>query len=190
VGSVLGTGTGDFHSFEFHGGPIDDPKSVTAAFAILGHAAMAWARLEAHIDAVLVHINKTGNSKDLYKPGHPIGFSGKLKLLKRWFTKHPPLKQYEPKIRLAFTAFKNLSRSRNLMLHGILEAYDPETKIVKFTSMKFEGNDTFRVGSYAINLDQISQFTETVNQANAMFGRDISSKLFTPDSVEQLKTRE
>ena len=110
MGSFLDTGTRR-HRFDFEGGPIDNFETAREAFEVLGHAAMAWARLESHVDAVLIHVNKAVHSTELYNPEHPIGFANKLKLLKRWFNQHPFLKSLAGEIREAAHVFKENLRN-------------------------------------------------------------------------------
>ena len=68
--------------FNFTGGPIDTPDAdgMDIPFAAFGFAVMAWGRLETHLDALLIHLNKRRFSKELFDPIHPISFSRKLAL--------------------------------------------------------------------------------------------------------------
>jgi hypothetical protein len=113
-------------SFNFAGGPIDDIGEAEIAFAALGVAAMAWARLETHIEAVLVQVNKRRFSQELHDPEHPVFFSRKLRLLKTWFNKHKALAKFRPKIKPVAERAKALSAVRNELLHALFESYDPD----------------------------------------------------------------
>jgi hypothetical protein len=179
VGSAfLDIGKGTVARFHFTGGPIDAPKSASKAFTTIGHAAMAWARLEAQVDALLIHVNQARHDPKLYNPNHPIGFRSKLKLLKTWFNKHPPLKPLAAEMREAVTCLKNLSTNRNLLLHAIMDSYDPTSERVDFTSTKSEGDDTFRIRAYSATLQDLETATAQVIQVNELLWRSITSKVF------------
>jgi hypothetical protein len=89
----------DIHKIRFTGGPLDSPEEMKAAAELwraIGLAACAWARLEQHLDAVLIHVNQPKHSEKLHDPDRPIGFKRKIKLLKRWFNQHPVLVLGDP----------------------------------------------------------------------------------------------
>lgn len=46
------------HKYRYIGGPIELPDECHTLFADYGLAAASWARMEQHIDAILVQINK------------------------------------------------------------------------------------------------------------------------------------
>jgi len=90
------------HEFRFNGGPISHSSNASPVFLALGHAAAAWSRFEQHIDSILLQVNKEQHSNEilsLYDPNHPRPFKDKIRLLKRYFNKHPALKDYRNKIR-------------------------------------------------------------------------------------------
>lgn len=74
--------------FPFYECAVDSPDVPRSVYAAVGKAAMAWARLEQHLDAVLLQVNKKRFSESLYRE-HPGTFIGKVRLLKDWFNKHP-----------------------------------------------------------------------------------------------------
>src|SRR5436853_427650 len=78
------------HTFEnLTGGPIDNPSNAIRAFTIFGHLAVSWARLEQHVDLILIQVNRPDRSRALFDPNHPIAFSRKMRLLKKWMEHHP-----------------------------------------------------------------------------------------------------
>ena len=111
--------------FAFFNGPIDEPGEAYPAFAVYGRAAAAWARLEHHLDAVIIHINKEAFSARLYEKEHPISFERKIDLLKKWFNQHPPLASFTGDMRILTSRLKVVAKlDRNVLLHSILSSYD------------------------------------------------------------------
>lgn len=175
-------------TFQFAGGPIEDRDSAASAFLALGHAASAWARLEQLIDAILIHINNIQFSKKLFDPEHPVSFRKKIKLLKRWFNKHPALAEHTDDIRTITSRLKELAEHRNTYLHSIFEAYDPVTKTLALHSLKFLGDDTFHAKSEKVTLEAIETFADLTIKANRYLWHCVAQPLFTPDAVKRLET--
>ncbi len=179
----------DLYTFQFTGGPIDNPDQAGQAWIALGHAAAAWARLEQQIDALLFQLNKAQHSEELYNPEHPIAFGNKIKMLKRWFNQHPALKERTQDIRDLTSRLKSLGAERNAMLHSILEGYSPDTETLTFRSLRFEGDGNFKIKLHKTSLKSVSSFAAVTNTANKWLW-EISSELFTPDGIERLRKPE
>ena len=176
----------DLFQFKFSGGPIDGRANAAPAFEALGYAAASWARFEQHIDAILIHINKKKYSKKLYNKDFPVAFTGKIRLLKRWFNQHPALAQHTKQIREITSRQKVLRLDRNRFLHSILEHYDPATQEVTLRRITFEGNDKFRIEKFISPLALIVKFAEVTNLANRCL-KTVSNAIFTESVVSQLE---
>jgi hypothetical protein len=184
------------HQDEFllNGGPISDPSKASAVFLALGHAAAAWSRLEQHIDTILLQVNKEQHSNEilsLYNPDHPRPFSDKIRLLKRYFNKHPALKEHKQKIRDFASAAKKMALERNEYIHSVIQDYDEKTQIVSLLSIqpKYDPDNPylFRIVRYKPPLKTIQSFADFVNRANNSLEK-ISRQLFTENAVAQLRT--
>jgi hypothetical protein len=172
--------------FAFFSGPIDDPIPAGEAFAVYGRAAASWARLEHHMDAVIIQINKREHSTELYSE-HPETFGRKIEVMKRWFNQYPPLADFQIDIRELTSRLKVLSRDhRNMYLHSIFKSYDPATLTVELQNIKMLPNGDIRVRVRSITLDQLNIFTDLVNASNRYLGT-VSLRLFTPDGVLRLR---
>ena len=114
--------------FDFTGGPLEDPEQSESALAAFGLVAMSWSRLETHLDALLIHLNKKRFSKEIFEPKHPVSFSRKLKLLKQSFAGHEALSHHKPAIDKLATQLKTLSEARNAFLHALFSEYDAKKK--------------------------------------------------------------
>ena len=131
--------------FAFYHSAIDDPDTPRSVFTAIGRAAMAWARLEQHLDAVILHINQKRHSEELHRE-HPISFEGKMQVVKRWFNQHPGLLPHKEAMRELTSTLKILSKeARNPLLHSIFARYNAATKEITLQSIKYMGNDDFRL---------------------------------------------
>ncbi|WP_159590363.1 MULTISPECIES: hypothetical protein [Chelativorans] len=173
--------------FVFVGGPLDAPDGLDDLFRALGFASAQWARLEQHIDAVLIHVNNREHSDTIFDAKHPISFQAKIKLLKRWFNQHPALANLTVDIRTLTTKLKELSPHRNNLIHGVLDSWDAATKTCVLRTLKFIGDDEFNLSNHEYTIEGI----ETVAELTAMSNRylsTISQAIFTKDALAQLRT--
>ena len=182
--------TPDDHEFLLAGGPLDAlDEAITLPLLALGHAAMTWARLEKHIDILLMHINKIRHSAkplNLYNPDHPRPFVDKLRLLKRYFNQHPALFPHAEIIRKLASDLKKAAKERNAYLHTIFEAYDPEQRILMLRTVEFKGNDNFRFAGQEVPIECIMDFTRRSVELNRTLAK-VSSDVFTPAMLERLR---
>jgi hypothetical protein len=172
--------------FNFTGGPLDDPDGMDIQFAAFGLAAMAWARLETHLDALLIQINKKSFSHDIFDPVHPISFSRKLDLLNKWFRRHGALSGLHPAVEKLSSQLKTLSKDRNQFLHALFSAYSLDSGEITLRSIYYTGKESFELRRQTFRAERLVHFAMTVNSANESLW-SISSSLFTPRGVELLR---
>ena len=178
------------HTYRYIGGPIEQPDQYQELMQAIGHEAASWARMEQHLDAILVQINKIHHSNevfDLYNPDHPRPLSDKLRLLKRYFNRHPGLSRYKDTIRDFSGAVKKLAVERNELMHGVLEDYDHAKKIVTLNGMTYrkKTNDFHNV-TQSFELAKLHDVARLTNLAHYMLC-DVSKELFTADGVKRLQ---
>ena len=169
--------------------PLDDPNKMAEAaelFRAIGLATSSWARLETHIDMVLIHLNQPKHSLKLYQKDHPIGFKSKVKLLKRWFNQHPALKPQAGGLRAIAPKFLELGQQRNIFLHSILSDYDPATKRAIWRGIKPEGEETYRVGKHIGSVDHLINFAAASHEAHVKFAK-VCRSLYDSGMLEQLR---
>ncbi|THD65326.1 MAG: hypothetical protein E7813_15290 [Bradyrhizobium sp.] len=178
------------HRIRFLGGPVDNPTEASEALAVIGHTAVSWARMEQHIDAMLIQINREQHSDeliDLYDENHPGTFDAKIKMLKRYFNKHPALSQYTETVIDCATGLKTLAEDRNLLMHGALQDYDPSTKMMTINSTKYQRRtDDFSCRTQPFSVPQLVRHAAIVNLAHHKLC-EVSRQLFTVDAVERLQ---
>ncbi len=169
--------------------PLDHPDKMADAaelFRVIGLATSSWARLETHIDMVLILLNQPKHSLELYQKDHPVSFSSKVKLLKRWFNKHPALQPQAGALRTITPQFLELSKQRNIFLHSILSDYDPATKQAIWRGIKPEGEATFRIGRHVGSVDQLINFAAAAHEAHVQFSK-VCRNLDNSGVFEQLR---
>lgn len=175
-----------------------DQDSVQAAPALeaYGRVAASWARLEHHIDALLVQVNKPTHSETLFVNGHPRAFANKIELLKAWFNNYPPLAAYTEDMRSLTSHLKTLSKdaekrflSRNVLLHAIPASYDAEKRELTFHHMEFMKDGNIHSRHIAVTLEQLAIFADLVQLANTFLGH-ITKEIFTPEGYARLQMRE
>lgn len=191
---ILNDGT-QRHEFLLNGGPISQTGNVTL-FAVMGRLASAWSRLEQHVDSILLQVNKKQHSNEvlsLFDPNHPRPFTDKIRLLKKYFNKHPALRGYKEQIRVFTKRAKELGEDRNIYLHSVIQSYNERTEIVEFLSIRpiYDPTDPykFRIKRYKPPLSHIRNFVTVVNSANNYL-EEISRRLFTDDAVARLRKPE
>jgi hypothetical protein len=186
----------DVHHFLLNGGPINQPNTAAPAFLALGLAAAAWGRLEQHIDAILLQVNKEQHSDEilaLYDPNHPKPFTDKIRLLKTYFNEHPALAELKERIRSFASAARSLSKERNDYIHGIFERYDEQSRTVYLHAIrpKFDRQNPylFTITLSEVPLETLKGFADIVNRANDEL-EGISRALFNEGAIERLRKRE
>ncbi|MCT7373436.1 hypothetical protein [Chelativorans salis] len=182
--------------FAFYHSLVDaDPALASPALEALGRVVASWSRLEHHIDALIVQINKPDHSQSLFEKNHPASFGNKVKLLKKWFNRYPPIASYTEDMRWLTSRLKMLADddtsvgvSRNVLLHSIPASFDADTQTLVLHHMKMVGGN---IHSRHINvpLAQMRHFAEAVQTANK-FLSTITQELFTPEGYERLQKRE
>jgi hypothetical protein len=111
----------------------------------------------------------------VHDPDHPIGFKKKIKLLKRWFNRHPAL------------VVLSLSNTRNTFLHSILDSYDPKTQTAIFRSLQAKTDHTCEFHKSVGTLENLLRFAEAAQRAHLQFV-SISAPLFAPDVIARLRS--
>jgi len=163
--------------FSIIGGPLEAPDDHILLFAALGFAGSAWARMEQQLDIVLIHLNKERRSAALYQLEYPVAFDRKIKLAKRWFNQYPPLKSYQADIRIFTSKIKEIAPIRNYLFHSILQEWDAEKQVATMQTVKFEGDDNFRVQRRAVSLKTIKTFGRLANAGNKFLSH-VTLKIF------------
>ncbi|WP_163269661.1 hypothetical protein [Chelativorans alearense] len=178
----------------YHSLVDDDPKIAAPALEALGRVAAGWSRLEHHLDALIIQVNKPQYSERLFEQ-HPVSFSKKLALLKKWFNNYPPLEKWQEDIRYLASRLKILSKedaqkflSRNVLLHAIPASYNAETETLTLHHLKFVG-DQIHTRHIDVSLKQLSTFFDLVQMANHLLGL-ITQELFTEEGHAQLEGRQ
>jgi hypothetical protein len=169
--------------------PLDNPDKMAEAAELwraIGLATSSWARLETHIDMVLIHLNQPKHSVTLYAKEHPIGFKSKVKLLKRWFNGHPLLRIKARELREIAPQFLALGKQRNLFLHSIVSDYNPTTREVIWRGIRAAGEETYQAGRHVGSVDQLLNFATEAHSAHVRLAK-LCRDLYDAGTIERLR---
>lgn len=109
------------------GGDLDDlPPFAEPILMAVGLAAFHWARLEQHLDTLLISVNKEYFSKEKFDPTPNTSFQLKIKLFKKWFVIDPRFSAYKNRAKKLAVAFKEASADRHLLFHSNLQRFEKE----------------------------------------------------------------
>ena len=172
--------------FVFIGGPLDANDGSPELYTAIGTVSAQWARLEQHIDAVLLHINNPDHSREIFDPKHPASFSRKIFLIKRWFNQHPALSQMTDDMRTLTSKLKEINTHRQNLIHGVLEQWDTEKQSAVFRTLKYIGDDEFVLSTHTYTMEAIRDVADIVSSSNR-FLANISRTIFTLDALERLR---
>jgi hypothetical protein len=186
ISELSPTERSDLLQFNFRRGPLEDPTGCESIFGAFGLAIMAWARLETQVDCLLIQINKKSISAELFDPDHPVSFSRKLRLLKRWFRRHELLSEHAPVIDEFVARMQKLSAVRNDYFHALLSAYDAKEDVVTLRNIRFIGKDQFHIARRKCSGKQLTSFAAAVTVLNNGLW-EITRQLFTRDALGRLR---
>jgi hypothetical protein len=178
------------HRYRLRGGPIDTPAEDAEVFLALGRAFAAWSRTEQHIDAIILQVNKANHSTpelDLFDPKHPVPFADKIKLLKRYFRRHPALAQFRDDIVDIADGLKAFAEQRNDWAHSILQEYDRDSKRITFNLIRYQHKTRdFLCREKVTPIQLVDAVANHCIAANKLLS-SISSQLFTVEGAEMLR---
>lgn len=172
--------------FIFNGGPLSEIGLISPYVQRLGYAIAAWAQLERHLDAILIHINQEKYSKTLYNPDHPVSLKNKLALLRKWFNQHKALSAELDDFRTLKSRIKELSGIRNNIMHFAIDFYDGPTNTATITGF-CQGENGLKLSRVDYNIEQLAAFTDATIMCNSYLTK-ISKTIFTLEKLELLKT--
>lgn len=112
----------------------------------------------------------------------------KLKILKKYFNKHPALQEFRSDLRELSASLKSLSGDRNTFIHSVLQDYDDKSGNCIFKAIEpATGHGEFRVTTRFTSLHELSNLSQVINNANRWLS-EISREIFTRDALSQLET--
>ncbi len=178
------------HTFRYIGGPIENYATHQELFATIGRVVAAWGRMEQHIDALLIQINKQDHSSkalDLYDEHHPRQFVDKIRMLDEFFTKHPALAPYKATVHDFTTGLRKLAIERNELMHGIVEEYDPAARRVYCNGVRYrKSTNDFLNRRQSYFLARLEALFVMTNKAH--YGLcAVSKELFTEEGAAKLR---
>jgi hypothetical protein len=124
------------------GGHIEDPPpyAFPIIFAI-GLAALHWGRLEQHLTALLLSINKEEHGPETYRAVPNAEFKRKLEIFQQWFVKDERLSEHRDKATRLHTALKNANQDRQSLFHANIQEFtEGPPPTVRFMHLRTKGD--------------------------------------------------
>lgn len=171
------------------GGHLDDPPDYALPFfTAVGFAMIHWGRLEQHIDALLISVNKEHHSTKSYVPTPNTSFRRKCELFERWLVKDKRFSDHHDNARRLVKAFRSSNMDRTLLVHSNLFEFregPPPLMVVK--NLKIEGKDqNLRISRAEWREEDILEFARSVSGLNRGL-YTISQKVLTAGFLESLQ---
>jgi hypothetical protein len=177
------------YRFRFGGGPLAHPDVAREPMEAYGFCAASWARLETHIDAIALCLNRQQNSPDplkLHEPRHPSGVRDKIKLIRRWFKGHPALASSKQVADALCEKLLDLALERNQYLHSVIEDYDSSTGTLVLHGIFTKPDTTTSIQRTEIPMGYFGAFARKISDCNQELSK-LSSQLFQPDMPGKLQ---
>lgn len=172
--------------FQLTGGPLDRQTGDRAVLADIGRAVLAWARMEQHLNLLIMTINRAHNSPALYDKRHPQAFSEQTKLAGLWFAGHPALVEWKEDFANLIDLLGELAEDRHTLAHGVLESMDTRKKVANFKSVKRSKKGGFAIHKKNISFSIFPRMTTAANAANT-FLSVLTHKLCCPEGEEIMR---
>jgi hypothetical protein len=175
--------------FQLTGGPLEDLMGERTIMAHIGRAVLAWARMEQHLNLLIMTINREHNSPVLYERKHPQQFTEMLRVANVWFSGHPALKEWKDDFAQFSAYLEELSGARNTLAHGILFDLDKQERRAIFKTVKRAKGGKFRIDRKEISFNVFPRMIVMANAANT-FLSVITHQVCCPEGEELLLWRE
>jgi len=180
--------------FAFYHSLVDDPPEHAApVLELLGRIAASWSRMEHHLDALIIQVNKPEHDPALFE-SHPVSFSKKVELLKRWFYNYSPLADDKEDIKWLAQKLGELANerpnkplSRNVLLHSIPASFDAEKQELTLHHMKVTDSEILS-RHIVIPMEGLRAFADAIQLANT-FLRHITELLFTDEGYAKISRK-
>jgi hypothetical protein len=157
------------HHFRLSGGPLSHPNTRPEALEAIGWAAAAWTRVETHVDAIIIHVNKVEHASSrpkLYAPRHPNGAQDKIKLMRKWFNDHPALAPKRQEVNKICEHLLDLAKRRNEFVHSLLEDFEHGQVAVALNSVQVKPDGTVNLKKQYVTLREFGAFAGQLNDLN------------------------
>ncbi|MDO8206478.1 MAG: hypothetical protein Q7T38_01510 [Gallionella sp.] len=171
------------------GGQLNDPPSFAGELLkAFGFASMHWARLEQHLDVLLITLNKEQVTKEKFKPYPNYSWSRKLDFFEKLFSTNSKLSKYSEQVKKLVPRLRELGNDRNLLLHSncveFIEGPPLSMVAVKFNILK---NGNIQQQRAEWTAEQIMGFAGCVAGLNNDLNQ-ISQEVLTPEFLATIFT--
>ena len=141
----------------------NDPPGADKFYRAFGMAIIAWGRLEGLFVACLMMVIQIANDKRI-RTKLPMKWERQAIIWEDAFERIPSLKSLKREAAVFFAEFDDMSKDRNLMVHGVLEAFQPQPPLaIEVLKMKAASGALVEFRRTTIDIDGLTRFTAEAN---------------------------
>jgi hypothetical protein len=150
------------------GGDIDEPPLYAEPIIrAIGIGALHWGRLEQHLSALILSINKEEwDTSGAFRDMPNTSFEAKIQLFKKWFAKDPRLAPFHSRAIRLVPSLKALNSDRKILFHSNLQGFSegPPAK-AHFMNVRVKGDSVIQ-SEAAWTADEIRRFADGAQRLN------------------------
>jgi hypothetical protein len=170
------------------GGALDaPPEFALPILQAIGWTSLHWARLEQHLDVLLITLHKQEFFAQPLKRRSDSSWAQKVELFSQWFSQHDQLKQFAPTASRLSANLKKAGLDRNMLLHSncIDFVEGPPSKVI---ALYIRGNKNGSIEQKRAEwtCDQILEFANVVANLNKEL-QSITSVILTETFLKSLR---
>ena len=123
---------------------------------------------------------------NIHQPHHPRSVRDKIKLLRRYYNRHPALAQFKELADNLFGRMLASALDRNHLLHSVLEDFTPDGKVV-LNGIFSKPDTTSHLKRLKVPVGEFGALARTMNNFNLELSV-LSKAAFTLEMRERLRT--
>lgn len=169
------------------GGQLNNPPGFAEELLkAFGFASMHWARLEQHLDVLLITLNKEQVTNKKFTPYPNSSWSKKTNLLQKFFSDNLKLKTYFAQIENLIPRLKKLGEDRHFLLHSnCVEFIEGPPLSMIAIKLNILSNGDVEQQRAELTLEQIMHFSGCIAGLNNSL-KQISQEILTNDFLKSI----
>jgi hypothetical protein len=170
------------------GGELDDPPAFAEPIIrAYGLAALRWGRLEQHLDALLLTVNKEAHGPAVFRDMPNTSFRMKLDLFHDWFVKDRRFVQFHERARRLKTSLKQAARDRQVLFHSNCDGFEEgPPPALRLVNMHLKGEHVIQA-RYAFSEEKLLHFAAGTQRLNVGL-HSFTEEILRPGFLGSLKS--
>ncbi len=141
---------------------LDNPPEFAAPLIrAMGIASLAWARLEQHLDCIIISVNKEHFAKAKYRETPNTSIRLKAGVFENWFVEDPRFAQFHQTAADFLKGFRSITDDRNFLLHSNLNRFEPGPPPLMIVTNLFSKGGTLTQSRGEFSEKVIKQFSDS-----------------------------